>query len=61
MQVVDDMTPEDLEVLNAPTGSAWWASASNIGCALAGPDNDAASISLGLEHAENCEIEASKT
>jgi hypothetical protein len=42
-----------VEVLNEP-------GAEIVSYALGGPNNDAASISLGLEHAKECEIEASK-
>ncbi|HUQ57648.1 hypothetical protein [Lentzea sp.] len=42
-----------VEVLNEP-------GAEIIGYALGGPNNDAASISLGLEHAKECEIASSR-
>jgi hypothetical protein len=42
-----------VEVLNEPGSEI-------ISYALGGPNNDAASISLGLEHAKECEIASSK-
>lgn len=42
-----------VEVYNPP-------GADSVGYALGGPNNDQQSITLGLEHAKTCEIEASK-
>ncbi|SFR27811.1 hypothetical protein SAMN04488564_111260 [Lentzea waywayandensis] len=42
-----------VEVLNEPGSTI-------VSYALGGPNNDAASISLGLEHAKECEIASSK-
>jgi hypothetical protein len=53
VQCLRDKGVRYVEVLNEP-------GAETISYALGGPNNDAASISLGLEHAKECEIASSK-
>ncbi|MET9225899.1 hypothetical protein [Lentzea sp. NPDC003310] len=53
VQCLRDKGVRYVEVHNEP-------GAEIISYALGGPNNDAASISLGLEHAKSCEIAASK-
>ncbi|HEX8869355.1 MAG TPA: hypothetical protein VF821_27080, partial [Lentzea sp.] len=53
VQCLRDKGVRYVEVYNEP-------GADTISYALGGPNNDAASITLGLEHAKECEIASSK-